>query len=410
MAGVVVFLAIACSDSQDRSDPPAGESSAQAGVFADEPLEAFRGELLDLAFEAASALPVDPHIKNRSRAQDAVVAACLELGQPSRALGYIEKIDNWRRGSGYADLAFYCARRGFTDKVRHYLDLARRIAEESAREPNAQAWRSDRIKVKIARTHALLGQDADAARFEAGVVDSEKGKVNAVRAARLDADFFESEIEWIGSVVSKGNFENTGNALHVCAELFNRFYDDDERRTLAEETIKSSWSKLPSLIRVELTMKLARFALDHEDRAKALALVEEAFQLIDSSNWSAEHSVPALARLAEIRFRAGEEAAARNDAKRALALFDRDRSKIINIYQAGALRPLAVLYQAMGDRPAALEIYSKALEAGVENPNSRPRAEDLSATCSSMAVHGVEPDAALKTRMLKIFNELGHPW
>src|SRR5262245_33770520 len=82
---------------------------ARTNDLADEPIAPFRGELLDIAFRAASAFPVDPHIKNRSRAQEAVVKTALELGQPQRALVETEQIDNWRRGACYAELAFYCA-------------------------------------------------------------------------------------------------------------------------------------------------------------------------------------------------------------------------------------------------------------------------------------------------------------
>ncbi len=64
----------------------------------------------------------------------------------------------------------------------------------------------------------------------------------------------------------------------------------------------------------------------------------------------------------------------------------------------------------MDDTAAALMVYKRAVEEGVENPNSRPRAEDLSATCLSMALHMVEPDAELKNRIRQISEGLGDPW
>jgi len=82
----------------------------------------------------------------------------------------------------------------------------------------------------------------------------------------------------------------------------------------------------------------------------------------------------------------------------------------VNIYRAGALRPLAEAYQSMGDTAAALTVFKKAVEEGVENPNSRPRVEDLSATCRSMALSGVEPDADLWARLREVFTGLGQPW
>jgi hypothetical protein len=64
----------------------------------------------------------------------------------------------------------------------------------------------------------------------------------------------------------------------------------------------------------------------------------------------------------------------------------------------------------MGNTAAALSVYAKVIEAGVENPNSRPRAEDLAATCCSMAVHAVEPDPRLWSRIRSIRDGLGDPW
>ena len=89
-----------------------------------------------VAFAAASAMPLNPHIKNRSRAQEVVVAACLELDQPQRAQRYIEQIANWRRGAGYADLAFHQAQQGRIDQVEPQLELHAR--DDDVRAPGRQ--------------------------------------------------------------------------------------------------------------------------------------------------------------------------------------------------------------------------------------------------------------------------------
>jgi hypothetical protein len=64
----------------------------------------------------------------------------------------------------------------------------------------------------------------------------------------------------------------------------------------------------------------------------------------------------------------------------------------------------------MGDGAAAVAVYKRCVEEGVANPNSRPRADDLAATCCSMALHGVEPDAALWSRLIQVEGKLGDPW
>ena len=87
-----------------------------------------------------------------------------------------------------------------------------------------------------------------------------------------------------------------------------------------------------------------------------------------------------------------------------------EREQIVDIYRAGVLRDLAEAESVMGDAASALALYAQAVEEGVHNINSRPRAEDLSATCRSMAVHGVAPDPELRERMAAIFEGLGSPW
>jgi hypothetical protein len=376
---------------------------APSQTAADRPLAAFQTQLLDLAFQAATSIPVDPHIKDRSKAQEAVMNVCLDLDQPQRALAYVEKIDNWRRGLGYANLASYFARHDCADRVADYLNRAERISETT------DDWRRDSIRVRIAQTHTLLGRIRKADRIAANVVDSETGKVAETKAMAA-ADSFEEQLKALDALIASSNFDIMKNALDACARLFDRFYDNEMQRSLAEEKIKSSWDTMPIFIRMDLLLKLAGFALDHSDRIRALELLNEAQHYMDNYHWPLEAGIPLMAQLARARYRAGDRDRARSDLDAALALFQAQRTIIVNIDRAAALRPLAETYQSMGDSAAALSVYKKATEEGVENLNSRPRAEDLSANCRSMALHALEPDAELWTRIRHIFDGLGQPW
>lgn len=395
---------------QDRTDTVVQDKSGVAYTtkdmppLKDKPLATYQNELIDLAFETASAIPIKPHIKDRSRTQEEVVVASLKLDQPRRALRFIEKIDNWRRGSAYGDLAFYCARQGYTNEVQKYLKLADQVAEVT------EGWRRDQIRVKIAKTYTWLGQDQQAEQFEADVVDSESGKVVGVKVMIADENYFGEQMEALDSLIASGNFDIIKNALKSYTRLFNRFYYDVERRSLVEEKIKTSWGKLPIITRIELLMELAGFALDNADQAKALELVKETQLLMDEAKWPPEYYIKLKAKLVELQFRAGNEQKARINADSLRTFFNSQKSKIMNIYRAGTLRPLAEAYQSMGNTTAALEVYKRVIEEGVENPNSRPRAEDLSATCISMALHRLEPDFELWTRIHQINKELGDPW
>ncbi len=408
-AGTALAAALAGCDQQAEARAPATTKSATTSAAADRRLEPYRDELLDLAFAAATALPVDPHIKTRSRAQEAVVAACLELEQPQRALRYNDRIDNWRRGAAYADLAFYWAQCGDTVAAQRYLDLAMQIENQSRDDANAQEWRVDRIRAKVAKTYLLLGETQRAAELSTNLSVSEVGEVEATTAALTAPGAFEERIKALDATLALGEFDRTRGALAGCSRLFDRFYADPARRARVEQLIDTASAKLPTLAHVELRAELAELALAHGDQAKALEMTAVAARAMERARLPDQH-VSLIARLAALRFRAGDQEAARRDVAAALDTFKAERQKIVDIYRAGALRAIAEAYDSIGDAVSALAVYKMAIAAGVENPNSRPRAEDLSATCTSMAVHAVEPDADLRARIAGIRAGLGHPW
>jgi hypothetical protein len=376
----------------------------------DKEIPKYQGDLLDLAFKSATAMPIKPHIKTRSKLQQSIVEACLELDQPRRALAFVEKIDDWRRGMGYAEYAFYCAQHGQTSEVPRYLELARQISEKHMQDEDSQDWHLERVRAVMAKTHLLLGQTQEAARMSAGLSPSGSRPVDAMHAMQSDPEALDRYLEAVDRAHTAGNFDVIQNVLETCTEYYDRFYGDAERRDRIEQKIKSSWDKLPLTIRIELLEKLAGHALDHKDQAKALQLVNDAEPMLDGEQWLPEDRVRLAANLAELRYRAGDREKARGEADKALLFFDAARAKIVNIWRAGPLRAVAEAYRTMGDDAAALKVYKRAVEEGVGNPNSRPRAEDLAATCCSMATHGVEPDEALRTRLVQVSDGLAEPW
>jgi hypothetical protein len=371
----------------------------------DAPLESYQVELLDIAFSAASSMPVFPHIKNRSQAQETVVTTCFELDQPQRALRYIEQIENWRRGACFADLALFYAQHGaMKKKTEPYLMKATQLAEA------IKDWRRDRIRVKIAQTYTWLGQRQEAQAFVADVENSEKGKVIQVGAMRCPLDSFDETMQDIDTLISAKNFDIVKNALEAYPELYNCFYTDIQRRTLIEKKLKASWNSMPVSIRIDLLTELVDFSLAHEDRTKACELVNEAKVMMDSVIWRPRFGIPVKAKLAGFFFQAGDKERARIEMQEALSQFETNREKIVNIYRAGVLRSIAEAYQVMGETVISRKLYRWAIEAGIENPNSRPRAEDLAATCCSMAVHAVEPGTDLFSRIREIRDGLSDPW
>jgi tetratricopeptide (TPR) repeat protein len=273
-----------------------------------------------------------------------------------------------------------------------------------------QAWRRERIRAKIAKAYHELGRAEDAAAFESGLTTLQAVEMAPLNAARVEEHTFEAQMSAVESAVASGDLDAVCGALETCAQLFDRYFDDEAKRTRLENTLRTSWFKLPLTMCFDLMLELAEFAAAHGDSTTALQLAGEARSALDDSKLSAQYKVPMMARVAHLRHRAGDAERARQDAEAALALYVEQRDQVIDIYRAGALRPLAGAYHAMGDAKAALDVYKRAVEEGVANPNSRPRAEDLSATCLSLALHDIEPDEALAQRLAEIRGGLGNPW
>ncbi len=383
----------------------ADQNNVSVKDIKDEPIDTYQKELLNFAFETTAMIPVKPHIKDRCRALQKVVETALELNQAKRALEYIGAINNWRKGECYAGLAFYCAERGYNANALRFIKLADAISED------AEDWRKDRITAKTSETRAIISKPELTGLLATSSGEAGKGLFTVERASIVnEEDLFFDQILHLDNLLESGNFDMVRNSLKGHTALFNNYYENDDFRNLIEEKIKFSWNKMPVFIRFELLLDLAGIALDHQDYAKAFELVNEAQLYIDTAKWSPEYKIKFESELIAKRFLSGDKSRARTDARALRSYYNFQRVKIVNIYRAGTLRPLAEVYHLMGDTGTALSLYKQTIAEGIENPNSRPRAEDLASTCLSMALHGAKPDNELWIRIGQIKNTLSNPW
>jgi tetratricopeptide (TPR) repeat protein len=255
-----------------------------------------------------------------------------------------------------------------------------------------------------------LGQAEEAARSAAGVVDAELARIERARAAGTSAEDFDLRMDGLEAALNAANFDQARGLLEGCAALYERFYDDAERRARAEDAVKHGWVKLPLQVRIELIQGLAETDLRRGDATRALALLDEAQALFAGARWLLEDQIRIHAGLIAARHRAGDCARARREAEGLLAVYNERRAEIVNIERAGALRALAAAHAAMGQGPAAMECLRRAAEEGMENPNARPRANDLVATCIALATLDLEPDARFAARLREICAALRDPW
>ncbi len=407
------------AQSAASATPPASGGAAHGApnsvstvepALSNAPLEPFQAELLGIAFDAASAQPAQPHLKSRSLAQEKVVATCLELKQTQSASVLADKIDNWRRGSAYADLALHCLESGDRGPhIQRFLDLA--LAEAEAPESEiGQSWRRDRIKAKIAQAKLVLGETELAAMYSQGLEPAEAGRVAAFESGLMPEERFEGLLSVLDHGVQAGNFDVTLYALETVKQLYRRFYADAERRELLEQKLESYWKKAPFALRIDALLAFAETSLDHGDTERGRATLNRTLETAAQAVWRAADYAPVMSRAAKNFHRLGDSSSAARCLSDAFEKYESEREQIWNFERATVLRPLAEGQAAVGDRSGALATYRRAIEEGAENPNARPRAEDLAATCCSMARAAVEPDAELFARIREIRTGLVDPW
>lgn len=418
-------LLTSCLDAGASSEPNPSTAAAQSPeptteaapaddvaatvVLVEPELEAFQVELLELAFDVASAVPSSPHHKTRGALQEEVATCALRLEQHERALAYAERIANWRRGNTYADVAMFLSERGAGERAAGLIERAREIA--LATDPDLpQSWRSGRILAKIAYVLVVLDRTAEADRLAGALESSDQGIVDRARARTMEPEDFERRMQAVDEVVRRGDLEQVTYAYEACVELFERFYADEVRRALVLEKLRGSWKQVPIPVRLDITLQLVDVALGQGDPEGALVLLEDAQTVVDGSKWRVRDLVPMRSRLAVMRFRCGDEKGGRAALAHALATYDDEWPDIVDIWRAETLRPVAEGFVALGDRERALSVYRRVVNDGVTNPNSKPRAEDLVATLCSLALHGFEPDEELAEALSAARAGLSDPW
>ena len=424
------LLAGGCSDSgpvgDGRSDvaptPPAATRQAAAGsevgegkaTDGDTPsLALWRAELLSEAFAIASSIPEEPHLRDKAKAQEWCAAAALALDQVDIARQYAESMKTWRQATVLADIGGWYAAHGDAAQMEQLAERALALA------PVARDWQQERIRVHAARAYAKAGRDKRAQALSSGVGEAEQGKVEAVVAARPNAESakpsseapsFDAQMDQVDQWIMTLNFDLTRNAAEVCIALYAGCQGDRDRCARVERSVAAANKTLPPDIRIANLLGLARVAAADGRLDRAAPLLDAAEAVLNSGTWMPEDEIVQVAAIALGKHVLGRTDDARTDLKQASALFEEKRDSIIDIYRAAPLRAVAVAQAKIGDRHEARESFLRAIEEGATNPNARPRAEDLTETCVAMVLHDVDPGDAGRARIAEIRKGLVDPW
>ena len=357
-------------------------------------------------------MPLDPHRKTRARLQYDVVEAALASGHVELARAVTAEIGNWRAALCEAAIAAHLAEAGEGEAARQALERAE-TAEVALTAEFEQGWRRDRVRARIARTYAYLGEPARAASIQARLESSEAGRLAPLSTRFIEEEDAAAQVEMLKSIAGVGDLEQVRHSLLALAAMYGRFSDARELRTTIVESIRELWNKMPLEPRIEVLEQLVRHDVDlgtESSLAAARGFLDEIEAMVTDHRWTPERDVALRADVARLRVLTGEDEEARASLERALRLYAKKRESIINIDRSDALRPIAEAYAVLGDERGANETWIRALEECLVNPNARPRLEDLVATAISIAESGVEPDPRLLKMLEQVDGLLAAPW
>ena len=401
--------AIAAASTVALAQAQQAPAAADTHRMADASVAEWKLQLLEVAGAAATAMPAVPHVKTRCQLQEDVVMALLTIGQPVRAEQLADQIVNWRRGVAYGAIARHCGEHGWVGDADRLIAKAKAVLD-STEVKQEQEWRQDAVRSAIASALQAVGRKDAATQVAKRVVDPESGKLESLPLAPVATADLEAHFKVVDDAIQASNMDVLVTTLGICAQVFDRDYQDAKVRDACEAKIRSARKRIPVQFNIDLLLKLADSAVAHQDRKKAVALLHEAQELVTTSRWVAEDEVKTGARLATAIAAAGDLEGAKVQVRAAFAVFESSQKMIVDIWRAGCLRPIAEAWLRIGDPEKAGLFYGKALEEGVANPNSRPRAQDLVASCLSMVANGYAPDAAMLVRIQAIGKGLGQPW
>lgn len=355
-------------------------------------------------------MPLRPHVKTRSRLQAETIEALLDVdGGPELVPEWADGIDGWRRGMAYGMLATHYAGAGEAEKARTYLDVAESL-EGAASGEDVQGWRRDTIRLHIATAYLAFGDEDRVNAIHARLGEVEAGKLSAIRSESVPVGAVDENVERLMEALPGASSDQAHYALLSIAHFCGAVYDETERRSELEDSIREHWKPLTFGARVEILAVLAKQHIAGGNPAKAIGLIDELEGYLEGFTMHPEQEVDFRADVAVMRAQAGDVPNGIATADSALVRYEAVREKIDSTFRGRALRPLAEAYAALGESMTANDLFERALAEAVINPNSRPRTEDLVKTCTTIVRAGHTPTESLLEMLRGTKKDLGAPW
>lgn len=363
-----------------------------------------KDELLELAFQIGSSIPVQPHTRDRARMQALVVQACIDNGSLVEAFQYASQIDGWRQGEMIALIGQKYLANNDAENARAF---AKKALEKSGNEID---WRKERIQTEIAKIYIQLGDTSQAYQLMSGARQEELGKMEVERTINMLPEELDIQADMFDKAIATHNFDFVRNAIEGYLAWFDRVASDDARTARASKAIDDAIRGLPYDLQIQYKIDFADHLFQSGKTEQAVLNLNNANEILSKTTFLPQDVSPLGAMIARAYVRLGDPKSARFLLQRLHAEYPTRREGITNLRRATSLRALAEGFCEIGDRDDAIACYTTALEEGAINPNARPRAEDLCATCVSMAKYKILLTPELTKRIALLRNSLTDPW
>jgi hypothetical protein len=365
---------------------------------------------LEWGFKFATAIPVKPHIVDRSKAQYSILKSYIDIDKPETAIRLAEKIDDWRRCLIYADLAYYFAENNSKEKAE--LCLKRAGECENLLEGHNAGWQKDRTLKRMAEVQVITGQwdSIDESGTELSTESAESTK--AMMYGRLSGpESYSKSMDQLRALETSEHLEVKRDVALSYISILNQLGKDasDDQCDTLKTRVASVTDMLPLLVKHDILCKLSRTAFETGHWDTGRDVFDEALENLNKREKNARYDVPSLSELARIWRRAGGEPERSESLLReAEALLKKSSLKSTDL--ARTMSSLALGFGIQGDEEKAWTCFSKALQAAASQVNARPRAMAVTAICNDMAQSGMELTGTINTELANMYETLGSPW
>lgn len=373
-------------------------------------MDADKTGALEWGLKFASAIPVKPHIVDRSRSQYQILEVYLERDMSDEVAERAGCIADWHECLSYADLAVHFTRKGNDEKVQHYLKRARECRNRLTGWQTS--WQRDRISLRIAKAQVMAGQLEAAEKTESELPAESKSLAKILRLSRIDGPGdVEKSVKQLQSMENSKHMEVLRDVARAYIEILRQMGPEatSEQCSSLKARVYDLGERLPHLLQHEILCSLSRAAFDVGRKEMGRRILEDAEKRLKSRQLKARFDVGTLAELSGIW---DKEVL---DSERAESLLNEARDLLMKGGLKGtdritALMSLAEGYRMHGNRDEAWDYFCQALQTAGSQINARPRAMAITKICAAIGRWEVPLPDNMAKEMTRLYEALGDPW